>query len=113
MIDTQGLIIESTDTIFSTFPKRHRPVMEWSYFFDSLFDTLLSMSLQSDELYLPRIQSITNSVFGLYDCSFLKVKWCDNQDIIVWNIVDNSEDMTNIQQLQQYLNDIRLSNQQE
>ena len=108
LLDARGFIIESTDTLFSTFPQRHRPVMEWSPFFESIFPYLLSLNLRSDEFFLPRIQSITNTVFGLYDCSFMCVEWCDNQSIIVWNIIDHSTDIKKIERTQQALNDIRL-----
>lgn len=108
LIDTRGFILESTDTIFSTFPQRHRPVMEWSPFIESIFPTLLSLNLCSPEIFFPRIQSITNKLMGLYDCSFMCVEWCDNQAIIVWNILDNSADMQKIQQAQQIFNEIRM-----
>ncbi len=108
LMDARGFIIESTDTIFSTFPQRHRPAMEWSNFLESIFPSLLSLNLCSDELYFPHIQSITNSIFGLYDCSFMCVEWLDNQNIIVWNVIDNSADMHKMQQTQQALNEIRL-----
>lgn len=110
LIDTHGFILESEDTIFSTFPQRHRPLMEWSSFFESIFPTLLELDLRSHEFFLPRIQSITDNVFGLFDCSFMCVEWGDNQNIIVWNIVDNSANIQKIQQTQQTLNEIRLRN---
>jgi hypothetical protein len=108
LMDARGFIIESTDTIFSTFPQRHRPAMEWSTFLESIFPHLVSLNLHSEELYFPRIQSITNNIFGLYDCSFMCVEWLDIQNIIVWNIIDNSADIQKIQQTQQAFNEIRL-----
>ena len=108
LIDLRGFILESTDTIFSTFPQRHRPVQEWSFFLESMFPTLLSLNLHSPELHLPNIQSITNNIIGLYDCSFMCVEWCDNQPIIVWNILDNTANMKHIQKAQQLFNEIRM-----
>lgn len=108
LIDVHGFILESTDTIFSTFPQRHRPVMEWSPFLESIFPTLLSLNLRSPEIFFPRIQSITNKHSGLYDCSFMCVEWGDNQSIIVWNILDNTADMQKIQHAQQIFNEIRM-----
>jgi hypothetical protein len=108
LIDAHGFILESTDTIFSTFPQRHRPVMEWSPFLESIFPTLLTLNLHSPEIYFPRIQSITDKVFGLYDCSFMCVEWGGNQSVIVWNIIDNTADMIQIQKAQQRFNEICL-----
>ncbi len=108
LIDMRGFILESTDTIFSTFPQRHRPVMEWSPFLESIFPALLSLNLRSPEVNFPRIQSITNNISGLYDCSFMCVEWGDNQPIIVWNIMDYTADMEKVQHAQQFFNEIRI-----
>jgi hypothetical protein len=108
LIDARGFIIESTDTIFSTFPQRHRPAIEWSSFLESIFPILTSMNLHSDELYFPHIQSITNNVFGLYDCSFICVEWLNNQNVIVWNIIDNTSSIKKISENQQFINETQL-----
>ena len=108
LVDLKGFIFESTDTIFSTSSQRNRPVVEWSPFFESIFPTLLSLNLSSAEIHFPQIQSLTNQIFGLFDCSFMRVEWGDNQQVIVWNIIDNSVDLNHIQMAQQILNDIRL-----
>lgn len=108
LIDVHGFILESTDTIFSTFPQRHRPIMEWSPFLESIFPALLSLNLRSPEVFFPRINSITNKLSGLYDCSFMCVEWGDNQSVIVWNILDNTADMQKIQHAQQIFNEIRM-----
>ena len=110
LVDNHGFVIESNDNIFSTFPQRHRPITEWSSFYESILPILQSMNLKSDELYLPRIQSITNTVFGLYDCSFMCVEWGEDQHVIVWNIIDKSADLYKIQKIQQTLNEIRIRN---
>ena len=56
LIDWHGFIVESTDTIFSTFPQRHRPVTEWSPFIESIFPVLLELDLDTPEIFIPRVE---------------------------------------------------------
>ncbi len=108
LMDWQGFILESTDTIFSTLILHHTPASDWSYFLSSIFPSLQLLKLDSPEILFPRIGSITNFLDGIYDCSFMRVEWGDNDKILVWNIFDYSNDLQKIQQMQQGLNDIRM-----
>jgi hypothetical protein len=108
LMDWQGFILESTDTIFSTTQLHHTPAMDWSYFLSSIYTSLQCLKLDSPEIFFPRIGSITNFLNGIYDCSFMRVEWGDNDKIIVWNIFDYSNDLNKIQGIQQRFNDIRM-----
>jgi hypothetical protein len=108
LLNWQGYILESTDTIFSTQHLHNRPATEWSHFFNSLFPVIKLLSLNSPEIYLPRIVSVTNFTSGIYDCSFMRVEYCDNKDIIVWTIFDYTEHKEDLQLAQQRLNEIRI-----
>ena len=108
LMDWRGYILESTDTIFSTLHLKHYPATEWSDFLNSLFPVIQLLELSSLEIYFPRISSITNSVEGIFDCSFMRVEWGDNNKIIVWNILDYSDSLPKIQAAQQRLNEIRM-----
>jgi hypothetical protein len=108
LMDWQGYILESTDTVFSTLQLKHRPATEWSHFLESFFPVLQSLELSSPEIFLPRIGSVTNFLEGIYDCSFMRVEWGDNDRIIVWNIIDYTFDLPRIQQAQQRFNEMRI-----
>jgi hypothetical protein len=108
LMDWQGFILESTDTIFSTLQLHHTPAIDWSYFLQSIHPSLQLLELNSPEVFFPRIGSITNFLNGIYDCSFMRVEWGDNDKIIVWNIFDYSHDLNTIQQMQQRFNEIRM-----
>lgn len=108
LMDWQGFILESTDTIFSTHLLHHRPTAEWSDFFHSIFPVLQELKLDSPEIIFPKIATITNFLEGIYDCSFMRVEWGDNDKILVWNIFDYSPELEKWQKMQQGLNDIRL-----
>jgi hypothetical protein len=108
LIDWEGFIIESNDTIFSTFPHRHRPVMEWSSFIESIFPVLHTLELDSEEIVLTRIDSITNTATGLFDCSFMRVEWGDSPHVFVWNIFDSRLELPLLRQQQQRFNEIQI-----
>jgi hypothetical protein len=110
LLDWQGYIIESTDTIFDTRQLHHRPAEEWSHFYSSMIPILHLLNLDSPEILLPRINSVTNFMEGIYDCSFLRVEWGDNNHVLVWNIFDYSDQLSKIQAAQQKFNEIRLRN---
>ena len=108
LMDWRGYILESTDTIFSTLHLKHFPATEWSDFLNSLFPVIQLLELSSPEIYFPRISSITNNIEGIFDCSFMRVEWGDNDRVIVWNIIDYSDALPKIQEAQQRLNEIRM-----
>jgi hypothetical protein len=109
ILDWQGYILESTDTIFDTRKLHHRPVEEWSYFFGSMIPILHTLELDSAEIILPRIMSVTNFLDGYYDCSFMRAEWGDNDHVLVWNIFDYSDQLLKIQAIQQRNNEILLN----
>jgi hypothetical protein len=106
ILDWQGFILESTDTIFDTRQLHHRPIEEWSHFFGSMMPVLHTLELDSPEIILPRITSITNFLEGFFECSFMRAEWGDNKHVLVWNIIDNSEKMSKFQAVQQLNNEM-------
>ena len=111
LIDANGFILDSTDTIFSTFPQRHRPVTEWSPFIESIFPVLLELDLDTPEIFIPRVEFESKGVTSFYDCSFLSIEWNGLKPTIVWNIFENIEDMGKIQEEQQSKNDARMNDE--
>jgi hypothetical protein len=103
LLDQRGFVLESTDTIFKA--DRHRPAAEWSFFFASLSEVLSKMPMHTTEISLPHIQSVTNFVDGLYDCSFMRVQYCDVEEVIVWNIMNQTPQLAALQAFQQRLNE--------
>jgi hypothetical protein len=106
LLDLQGFVLESTDTIFTA--SRHRPATEWSLFFASLLDVLAQLPAHTSEIYLPKIHSVTNTTNGLFDCSFMRVQYCDRATVIVWNIFDQTHTLEKIRALQQRFNEMQL-----
>ena len=109
LIDTQGFILDSSDTIFTV--ERNRPVTEWSVFLASILPSLSSLKRDSSEIHFPRIDSITNTLTGLYDCSFIFAEWEEGKWVLVWNIFDFSKSANQMQKRQQKLNSAALKKQ--
>lgn len=102
LLDAQGYILESSDTIFSTDQLRHRPATEWSMFLCSIYDQILTMRLDSREIRFPHVETIADFVQGeLFDCSFVRVELGDNDQIFVWSIFDYPKNALNFIQEQQ------------
>jgi hypothetical protein len=102
LIDMQGFILDSSDTIFAV--ERHRPVTEWSHFLASILPSLNKLKLDSPEIHFPRIDSIAESLSGLYDCSFIFAEWEDGKLMLVWNIFDFTKSANHIEKRQQKSN---------
>lgn len=102
LIDMQGFILDSSDTIFAV--ERHRPVTEWSHFLASILPSLKTLRLDSPEVHFPKIDSIANSLSGLYDCSFIFAEWEDGKLMLVWNIFDFTKSAKRLINRQQKLN---------
>ncbi len=110
LMDWHGYILESSDTIFDTrrMSLRHRPASEWSYFFNSLVPVIHLLELSSPEIFLPRISSVTNFMQGMFDCTFMRVQWGDNDHVLVWTVFDHTQKLPYLREAQQKLNEIRL-----
>ena len=109
LIDRQGFILDSSDTIFAV--ERNRPVTEWSLFLASILPSLTSLQHDTTEIHFPRISSVADTLTGLYDCSFIFAEWEDGNWVLVWNIFDFSKSANRMQQYQQRLNDMALQRQ--
>ena len=109
LIDMQGFILDSSDTIFTV--ERNRPAMEWSLFLASILPSLSTLQRDSAEIHFPRIDSITNTLTGLYDCSFIFAEWEEGKWVLVWNIFDFSKSANRMQKRQQKANNAALKNE--
>jgi hypothetical protein len=109
LIDMQGFILDSSDTIFAV--ERHRPVTEWSLFLASIMPSLKALKLDSPEIHFPCIDTITDSLSGLYDCSFIFAEWEEGKWVLVWNIFDFTKSANRLQKRQQQVNDAALNAQ--
>lgn len=109
LIDMQGYILDSSDTIFAV--ERHRPVTEWSLFLASILPSLRALKLDSPEIHFPRIDSISDSISGLYDCSFIFIEWEEGKSVLVWNIFDFTKSATRMRHQQQKANNAALEKQ--
>lgn len=109
LIDMQGFILDSSDTIFAV--ERHRPVTEWSHFLASILPALKGLKLDSPEIHFPRIESVANSTNGLYDCSFIFAEWEDGKLMLVWNIFDFTKSAKRLKRRQQKINDAAIKQQ--
>lgn len=104
LLDKNGYIIESNDTIFSTTSLRHRPIAEWSTFLSSFFDQVKNMRLDSPEIVVNRVETITDFMSEkLFDCSFMRVEWDDSDAVFVWSIFDYPTDWLKSLRLQQQI----------
>jgi hypothetical protein len=107
VIDERGYILGSTDTIFSTAQISGMSIFEWSDFLESMFDSIKSLKPSDPEIYFQRIETIVNFAVGIYDCTFLKATY-ENQEAIIWNIFDYSHQYFHIFQHQQAHNEKQL-----
>jgi hypothetical protein len=101
LMDMQGTILDSSDTIFAV--ERHRPVTEWSHFLASILPILKNLRLDSPEIHFPRIETLGESLNGLYDCSFISAEWEEGKLVLVWNIFDLTKSANVLERRQQKL----------
>ncbi|MDZ7877014.1 MAG: hypothetical protein U5L45_05055 [Saprospiraceae bacterium] len=99
LMDMQGIILDSSDTIFAV--ERHRPLTEWSHFLASILPTLNNLKLDSPEIYFPNIDTLGESLSGLYDCSFISAEWEEGKLVLVWNILDLTKSESLLKRRQQ------------
>ena len=92
VLDTQGFIVDSTDTLFSTKAYCDRSLFEWSPFLESIFDVLLDLRVGGEELHFSKIDTLADFMTGFYDCSFMAAHWGDNCRVIVWTICDRGDE---------------------
>jgi hypothetical protein len=84
LINPQGYVIESNDSLFSTFPQRHYPVTDWSAFVASIFQHLLHLP-EHQEIAYPNVESTLDGLQGAHRYLFSKVYYNDTVAIL-WTI---------------------------
>jgi|GEM_PF-994254 len=109
LIDTEGKLVDSCDSLFDT-SKKAEEVKYWMPLLESIVDQILTLELDSPELFLPKIQAPMQELKGFYDFSFSKIEKND-QELILWIIYNNTKIYKDFFSYQQNRNELVLKNQ--
>ncbi|MEO0044700.1 MAG: hypothetical protein RL329_4149 [Bacteroidota bacterium] len=100
VLNAQGYILESDDGIFSTTDYRNNSLLVYSPFLESIFDSVCKLELNAPELFFPRVETLLDTVPGVYNCSFECIGggYFREFEWLIYDITQPSEPQRAIQQ---------------
>ena len=107
ILNDQGFIEESCDSIFATDPFLSQAFTLYFPFLESIFDLLLELKVNGEELKYAKIESPLEELPGVYDFTFARVL-LDGQDYILWSIYDYTDLYEDFKQYQQKRNELEI-----
>ncbi|MBK8721457.1 MAG: hypothetical protein IPL95_04050 [Saprospiraceae bacterium] len=105
IIDNNGKLLHSDDTLFKTVTYKDKSVFEISVFVESIFALL--KNIEPKEIYEYEIESDIPFIKGLHTYTFQKSKY-ENQEVIFWKIRDISHSLEEIKVYQQKYNEAEI-----
>ena len=105
IIDNNGKLLHSDDTLFKTVTFKDKYVFEISVFVESIFALL--KNIEPKEIYEYEIESDIPFIKGLHTYTFQKSKY-ENQEVIFWKIRDISHSLEEIKVYQQKYNEAEI-----
>lgn len=110
LIDKDGDVVESCDSIFDSSSLTETPVYEWFPFIESVFPSLCSLELEGEGLLFSKVEKPAQYLLGYYDFSFSKIK-IENKIHFLWEIFDYSTLYRDFRIYQQRRNDLEIQRQ--
>jgi len=110
LMDYEGRIIESCDTIFSTQELKLTPLTESVVLIESIFDILIKLQPNDPEIRISKVEIPANFLPGYYDFTFSSVL-LDNKKYILWSIFDFTELYLDLMKYQQSKNELEIRRQ--
>lgn len=107
ILNEDGSIEESCDSIFPTAPFKAQPFTEHFPFLESIFDLLIQLKTDGEELKYAKIESPLAELPGVYDFTFSRVI-LDEKDYILWSIYDYTDLYEDFKQYQQKRNELEI-----
>jgi len=110
LLDYNGFIVHSCDTIFSTNTLKDSIVFQYIPFVESIFQELIKLKPTDPEIQFSRVEVPANFLPGYYDFTFSSIE-LENQQYILWSIYDFTGIYLDLMKYQQYKNELEIYRQ--
>ena len=87
LLDEEGFILASCDSIFSTQKLRRYPVFKHFPLVESIYPKVVTMGLNEPKLRFSKIETTYEGLNGFYDFTFMRTD-IDHRNPILWTILD-------------------------
>ncbi len=110
LLDLEGNVVESCNSIFDATPFMDIPVYEWFPFIESVFPTLSTLNPNQPELLYSKVEKPSAFLQGYYDFSFSKID-VEKKEHILWELFDYTTLYRDFRLYQQKRNDLEIQRQ--
>ena len=110
LVDLNGQIVESCDTIFSAGSFHSQNVLTWFDLIESIFPSVLELRVGDQAISFAKIHAPSNALPGFYDFSFSKII-IDDKPHILWYIYDYTNVYQHLLEYQQEKNELDIQRQ--
>jgi hypothetical protein len=100
LLDENGRVLESDDSIFSTKNFGEKSVVERFSFFESVWPALLFSENKSVVTEFKAVQNVERELPGIYDFKFF-VKFLEKKSVVIWTISEQTDRYSMLQKRQQ------------
>ena len=106
VLDINGLLLQSCDSLFPTQNLKQDPVYTWFKLLESIFEAIKTLE-PDQEIIFPRVEEPADYLSGNYDFTFIRI----SQKEILLIIYDHTELYNRLRNFQQKCNQVNVENQ--
>lgn len=110
LLNDEGYIVESCDTIFSTKNLRQQAIYEHIPFLESIFDSLKQLQPEASPIHFSKVEVPAKFLPGYYDFSFSRA-YLEDVKGILWCIFDYTKLYIDLMKYQQRKNELEIHRQ--
>lgn len=110
LVDLNGQIVESCDTLFPASNFHSQNVLTWFDLIESIFPSILELNVGDQAISFAKIHAPSNTLPGFYDFSFSKIMLKDKPHIL-WYIYDYTNVYQHLLEYQQEKNELDIQRQ--
>ncbi len=111
LLDEQGRLVISCDSIFSAQSFQQSSLLSVSPFLESIFPVLQNLTITDPSLYFPKVETDLDLLPGTYDYYFSRIQ-LEEGDYILWSIYDYTKVYEDFRRFQQRRNELQVHRQQ-
>ena len=110
LLDDDGRLVISCDSIFSTQLFRESSFLLVSPFLESIYSVLQTLRIKDPALHFPKVETDLDILPGTYDYYFSRVK-LEEGEYILWSIYDYTKVYEDFRRFQQRRNELQVHRQ--
>ena len=108
LLDEHGIVRDSCDALFPTTRFRSKSIFGWFPLIESIFPSIIKMEIHAPELRVSKVERPSAFLPGFYDFTFSKIIYEEDEELILWSILDFTKPYEDFLAYQQRRNEFEI-----